>query len=197
MIDGDARRLLSQDIRRLVTGRMTNDAFDDVYYDRYESSTDRAVRKLATFCYSLYSSDLLWPYRLRGRQAVDSDTRRTAARCVLLLRSGQDYEWPSAPYRPWSLSCLSLFLGVPAGAALSFLWLSILIDGWDHVVGSFAVVGILLLAVSIAGIFYRPPITNDWQSVLDSGDFEVWPFLRSRDFDDARKSCPLLGVREQ
>jgi hypothetical protein len=90
MIDRKLRAELSQDIRRLATGRMTNDAFDDLYYEVYERSDDRAVNEIAAFCYGLYSSDLLFPIRLRGRYALDAETKRTIARCVLFLRSGND-----------------------------------------------------------------------------------------------------------
>ena len=34
---------------------MTNDDFDDAYYEHYDSSDDRAVREISGFCYSLYS----------------------------------------------------------------------------------------------------------------------------------------------
>lgn len=42
MIDPEVRKSLSQDVRRLITGRMTNDAFDDIYYEEYQSADDRA-----------------------------------------------------------------------------------------------------------------------------------------------------------
>ena len=97
MVDSDLRISLSQDVRRLATGRMSNDDFDDVYYEQYDSSHDRAVCEISGFCYSLYSSDLLLPMRLRGRHALDADTKRTCIRAVLFLRSGLEYEWPAFP----------------------------------------------------------------------------------------------------
>jgi len=195
MIDAVLRKSLSQDIRRLITGRMTNDAFDDVYYNSYIDSRDRAISEIATFGYSLYSSDV-WPYRLRGQYAADKETRSAAARCVLFLRSGCDYQWPPLPHGS-SLSFVCLFYGIPLGAALSFLWLSVLFDGWEMVVGSCAALGTLILAASIAGLFHQPPMTDEQRCFYAAGEFEVWPFLRGSDFDEARNSCHLLGGRLQ
>ncbi|MEL6899243.1 MAG: hypothetical protein AAFP90_24330, partial [Planctomycetota bacterium] len=64
MVDSKLRKLLSQDIRRLVTGRMTNDDFDDAYYEHYGSSDDRAILEISGFRYSLYPSDSLFLMRL-------------------------------------------------------------------------------------------------------------------------------------
>jgi len=89
MVDSLKRRQLSQHLRQLVTGRATNDEFDEWYYNDYETSEDRATQAISAFGYSLYSD--LWPYRLRGVHAVDKETRRTAARCVLFLRSKLEY----------------------------------------------------------------------------------------------------------
>ena len=43
MVDTELRHRLSQDLRRLITGRMTNDEFDDVYYESYFDSDDLAA----------------------------------------------------------------------------------------------------------------------------------------------------------
>jgi hypothetical protein len=192
MIDQSIRRSLSQDLRRLITGRMTNDAFDDVYYESYHDSNDRAVREIAGFGYSLYSSDLLWPYRLRGRYTVDKETRSAAARCVLFLRSGCDYEWPDTPHLDCAIASLSFSVGIPLGAALCFFWLPIAIDGWDSIVGSCAVVGTLLLAASIVGLRHQPRLTEEQGRFYQAGDFELWPFLHRHDFDQARRTAHLL-----
>src|SRR5262245_24251555 len=49
MVDFSTRKDLSQDLRRLVTGRMTNDEFDEVAYGRFFDSKDRAVDSIAHF----------------------------------------------------------------------------------------------------------------------------------------------------
>jgi hypothetical protein len=47
--------------------------------------------------WSLYSSDLGLPYRLKGWHAVDAETRQIAERCSLFLRSEFEYAWPETP----------------------------------------------------------------------------------------------------
>src|SRR5690348_4904237 len=60
-------------------------------------SPDRAVAAIAHFGWCLYSSDLPLPYRLKGRYAVNDETRRKAERCVLFLGTDEEYRWPDYP----------------------------------------------------------------------------------------------------
>jgi hypothetical protein len=196
MVDPQTRRLLSLDVRRLVTGRMTNDAFDDVYYETYERSDDRAVREIATFCYSLYSSDLLLPYRLRGRHSVDDETRSTAARSVLFLRSNFEYAWPPFPdnFALRVLAGLAMFLGLPGGIALLLICIPLELSGPDSMTAPLAIIAAFLLVGSAALAFYWPRfLRTDWQSFKESGDYDVWPFIRRKDFDTARQSCQMFA----
>jgi hypothetical protein len=195
MIDAELRKSLSQDIRRLVGGRMTNDAFDDVYYEAYEASADRSVRETATFCYGLYSSDLPIPYRLRGWHAVDDETKTTAARCVLFLRSGFEYEWPEAPDNPLVrlLAGLAMFLGLPAGIAILLVSIPLALSGPDEMTAPLAIAGAILLLGSAALAFCWPWfLANDWKSFQESGDHDVWPFVKRKDFDKACATCHLF-----
>jgi hypothetical protein len=196
MIDEDARKSLSEDLRRLIAGRMSNDQFDEVYYRQYADSRDRAVIEIATFAYSLYSSDLLLPYRLRGRHAVGQAVREAAARSVLFLRSGLEYKWPPSPDNPGLrvLAGAAFSFGIPAGIALLLIGMSMFADGWDHVVGSFTVLGALLLISSTALCRLWPrSLDREWQAFNRAGDYELWPFLRRQDFENAQASCHLLG----
>lgn len=198
MVDVATRQSLSQNLRRLVTGRITNDQFDDVFYDQYNHSSDRAVAEVSSFCYSLYSSDLLLPYRLRGPYSVSTETRSAAASCVLFLRSGLEYEWPPFPDSLGIrvLAGLATSLGIPAGIALLLIGMTMFADGWDNVVGSYAILGALLLVSSSAFCFLWPGLlNNDWQAFYQAGDYDVWPFLRRQDFEHAQVSSHLLGRR--
>lgn len=178
---------------------MTNDDFDDVYHDvyhdGYDSSNDRAVAEIGGFCYGLYSSDV-FPYRLRGRYAVADDMRAMAARSVLFLRSGLEYEWPLMP-PPSGLRALagnSMFLGA-AGIALAVVAVACaLADDAQVIAFLLAIPGLTLLVGSVALIVYWPRIVaEDLRSFGEFGDFDVWPFLRRRDFDQARQSNHLFA----
>jgi hypothetical protein len=196
MVEPELRKSLSQDVRRLVTGRMTNNAFDDVYYELYESSGDRAVTEIASSCYCLYSSDLPLPYRLRGRYAVDDEVRSTAARSVLFLRSGLEYEWPPMPDNP-GLRCLAgiaLFGGIPGGIALLLISVpALFLTPIDDMICGLAVLGIILLiGSSLLTLFWPRLLAKDWDSFRQSGEYDVWPFIRRRDFELARRQCHLF-----
>jgi len=204
MIDAKLRKELSQDIRRLVTGRASTDEFDAAYFDRYAESSDHAVENVAEFGYSLYNSDVLWPYRLKGRRAVDRATRRTAARCVLFLRSGREYEWPNEPSAMGARMLWGLLfsLGMPGGIAILICTIPPLAMELEDVefLRPLAVAGAVLLAVSLWYAFGRTgyrsicesPAWKHWRS---SGNFDVWPFLQREDFDRARRTCFLLDAR--
>jgi hypothetical protein len=97
MVDSGLRHKLAQDVRRLITGRMTNDEFDDVYYEHYWRSEDLAIREIARFCWGLYSSDLPLPYRLRGAYEIDAATRKKTAHAVLFLQTSLKYPYPETP----------------------------------------------------------------------------------------------------
>lgn len=204
MIDAESRKELSQGLRRLVTGRASNDEFDDAYYDRYSESSDHAVENFAEFGYSLYNSDVLWPYRLKGRRAVDRATRRTAARCVLFLRSGREYEWPNEPSAMGARMLWGLLfsLGMPGGIAILICTIPPQAMDLEDVefLRPLAVVGAVLLAVSIWYAFgrtgyrsiYDSPAWKQWRSC---GDYDAWPFLRREDFYEVRRTCFLLDAR--
>lgn len=196
MIDLTVRKSLSQDIRRLVTGRMTNDEFDDAYYGVYEKCGDRTVRKIASFCYGLYSSDLLFPMRLRGRHAVSKETRSAAARAVLFLRSGLEYAWPDIP-DSLALRCLrglAIPLGISSGIVLSLIGIPVFLSEPYLETGFVALFGLLLVAGSVAVVLkWRSFVHERWVCYRASGDYDVWPFLRQEDLEQARQSRHLLG----
>jgi hypothetical protein len=202
MIDPDLRRRLSQNLRRLVTGRMTNDAFDDVYYGDYIRSQDRAVAAIAEFAWGLYSSDVLMAYCLKGRHAVANVDYRTAARSVLFLRSGLEYSWPEQP-RLWStrlLGAFALSLGLPGGIALLICSVPLLAMGIEDVEFLWPLAALGLISTLVSGWYlsnggYQLQVKSlTWRNWIAAGDFDVWPFIRREDFYEARRTAHLLGV---
>jgi len=92
MIDLTARPHAALLLRRLASGRITNDDFDGEYPDH---SADPGVRAVWQFGWSLYSD--FTTYRLVGRRALLPEHRRLVARCVLFLHSGLPYEYALFP----------------------------------------------------------------------------------------------------
>ena len=206
MIDHEQRAELSLDLRRLVTGRITNDEFVDLYCDKYCHSKDRAVREIAEFGHDLCGD--LHSYRLTGRYALDKATRRKAARCVLFLRSDNDYDWPRWPYPTTILSVASLV----ASAGMTAGWLITLLLFVPGFTGAFRGVefvwpvvliwpaGALSLASFVFGIWYfclgghkrMARSSFRWSGWLAHGDYDVWPFRWREDYYHARRTQHLL-----
>jgi hypothetical protein len=192
MTDLAMRRKLAQDLRQLAAGSITNWEFDDAYCDHYVDCDDSTVRMLGEQGYSLYSDTP--KYRLRGRHAVDDGTRAAVARSVLMLRAGVDYSWPPPPRNLLrELADTFVVMGVAVGAAISIVWLMLLLSQTKDVefMTPFGVAGIALLACSVWYVFVgrrRSKDTPAWNTWKASGDYEVWPFRRRTDFDAAKQN---------
>ena len=90
MIDRESRTQLSELIRHLVAGRMTNDEFENRLSLRSADPTVCEVFLSGAWC--LYSD--LWEYRLTGKYRLPKQARREAARWILFLTTDLEYEWP-------------------------------------------------------------------------------------------------------
>lgn len=196
MINSALRIELSQDIRRLATGNMTNDAFDERYYEVYEESEDRAICAIAGYCYGLYSSDLLWPIRLRGNNALGRETKKTIARCVLFLRSSNEYGWPPFPDSPERrcVTGIARSFGLAGGIAVTIVGLAWAISDLEPLAFVLLAIGLLLSAASYHAGFLRPMVLpNDWDRFTSFGDYDCWPFLCRESFETSRKHNHLLA----
>ena len=176
-VDSRVRRQLSQDVRRLITGRITNDQFDDVYYDIYEHSEDLAIREISRFCFGLYSSDLPLPYRLRRQHAVDEMTRKQAARAVLFLRSDLKYPYPETPDGGANVLGCSWYMGGLVGLALLVIALFAFIGrDVDVAIGCLiAGAGTLAICAFVRWLEERRYVAFHKQCE-GAGDISVWPF---------------------
>ena len=88
-MDAIARSKLAEAGRALVSGRITNDEFDD----RVPRSTDPAIREICEKGFwTLY--DDLRVHRLTGSRKLQPEQREFAARCIMFLKSGLSYRWP-------------------------------------------------------------------------------------------------------
>jgi hypothetical protein len=176
MIEKAARMELAVSLRRLVAGEMTNDEFDD-RYEIWLHSEDAAIAEIARFGWSLYSSDL-FPYRLRGRYAVDDATRQAADRAILFLQSGLEYEWPKdicAPIPFWALFGPGFYL---------VIGLCVIVGAFGRVgiVGvSMVAVGLLLISPSAYWLIMSLRRDTSFGSTDQTVDFRIWPFRRETD----------------
>lgn len=194
VVDHQLRKTLSVAIRRLVAGRITNEAFDDLYYQELVDSDDPAIRSIGEFGHGLYSSDVLLAYRLRGRHTLPQETKRIAARCSLFLRTNNAYQWPAFPAtRRDAIGSLLGYMSIPLGIAMLVVG-GLLLLSTELQFG--AILGIAGLLASFAGvwsIYWRDPHESpSWKKWKARGDVEVWPFLRRRQLNAACQSNHLL-----
>jgi hypothetical protein len=89
MIDRRGRTDVSELLRHLVAGQITNDEFEDRLPT---SSEDRAVNEVSEEAWHLYSD--LWEHRLTGAERVPEEARQHVARWILFLQSELEFEWP-------------------------------------------------------------------------------------------------------
>ncbi len=87
-IDRTARDLAAQSLRGLISGRLTNDDFEDFF----PISRDPAIEAVWSTAWCLYSD--MRSYALNGAHALHPATRREALRWLLFLDSDLPYMWP-------------------------------------------------------------------------------------------------------
>ena len=95
-IDKPARTRHAKLLRNLVNGRITNDEYED----SIPTSEDPAVYEVfADGGWLLYSD--MKEYKLIGKQALNKEQRKFAAKCILFLRSEIPYRWAPMTGRPF------------------------------------------------------------------------------------------------
>ncbi len=90
MIDRPTRDRLAENLRHLASGTISPSEFEW----RGESSDDDSIYDIEyeMFC-SFYGDDLETCFR--GSHRLERDERRSIARCILFLKSNNEYEWPT------------------------------------------------------------------------------------------------------
>lgn len=88
MVDREARDRAADVFRALITGKISNDAFED----SWPRTSDRAIDAIFDTAWLLYSDDR--QHKLVGTDRLPTDTRRTCIRWLLFLHGDLDYEWP-------------------------------------------------------------------------------------------------------
>jgi hypothetical protein len=88
MIDRAARDQFSRNLRRLVSGKISNDQFEE----GIPATKDAAIAACADMAGILYSD--MKEHRLVGRNSVGPSDRREVLRWILFLDSEFEYLWP-------------------------------------------------------------------------------------------------------
>jgi len=202
MVDRSARDQLAELVRHLVAGTMRTDDFADEAQQLAERSDDPGVRAVYATADSLYDDlDPFFSFRLRGRYRVTPKVRRQMAIAALFLYSDTEYEWPLETDYP-SVFPDQLLMLACAGFIIAAMFLltlgCALFIGWRPPVS-----GVLLLAggacivaaVRVYHYSHRLAARRHaaWENTQRRiGDYDVWPFIRCADFDEARKHPRLL-----
>jgi hypothetical protein len=189
MIDRNARNELAAAIERLVSGEMTNDEFDNGYFERWSESADPAVFELAGFGWSLYDDMRAHPYRLEGGDAVSEAARHIADHALLFLQTDREYEWPQDVFgvrraKGAALIWVRFWLlcYVCAGFTLSVLW--ILRRAHEPLFVNLLWLGGLSAVINLIIAWARR--TERKNRFLSTGDFNsTWPFLGQADIEAA------------
>ena len=195
MVDVELRHRLSQDLRRLVTGRMTNDDFDDAYYESYMASNDIAVREISRFGWSLYSSDVLFAYKLWGSHRVSDATRKAAAHAVLFLQTENEYGYPenSDSLGDSMIGC-AWFNGSLLGVAFVLIAVPILLSGDSTTGGYCLLIGLAIIATCFLLAYAQYNQQTQFHEECDKlGEMAVWPFFDRASLVDANGNNYLLS----
>lgn len=89
MIDRAARDELSRNLRLLISGKISNDQFEDC---APAMSEDAAIAAFMDMAWLLYSD--MKEHRLIGRDSIELSDRREVLRWIVFLDSDFEYRWP-------------------------------------------------------------------------------------------------------
>jgi hypothetical protein len=190
MVDRQARDKLAEDLRHAVSGRLTDAEFEGACPQR---SDDTGVTAIWDWGSCLYNGDMLFPHRLRGRYKVSPTLRRTAARAIVFLHTGLEYEWPvfTGMPAPFGLPACYLLMGVAvllvalAAACVSERWLAVQL-------GALAA---LLLACPVHWLLTYWSRREATERFYAAGDQDLWPFLHRSDYEASLRAPRLLSGR--
>ncbi len=90
-IDRTARDAAAQSLRGLISGKLTNDDFED----GQPISTDPVIEAVFSSAWCFYSD--MHPHKLAGRYTLHPSLRREALRWLLFLDGDLPYLWPERP----------------------------------------------------------------------------------------------------
>src|SRR6266852_9810154 len=173
MVDLHRRSQFATALKKLAEGELTTDRF--VHFN-FGKSHDPAISEIWLFAGSLFHD--IYPYRLRGKNALHPELKPMVERCLLFLNTDLEYKWP--PFRksafPFNLFIFFIFVEVFA-VCLSYY------TGLTHLATGLFIVGTFGLLFSW---FYQGRTDKRYlESLWLAGDKDVWPFLKKHDYESA------------
>jgi hypothetical protein len=99
MVNREARDQAATALRRFLDGATTNEEFDSEYAHVapvWKRGKDRAIAAVYGFAWNLY--DDFTEHKLEGAWELDEPVKKIAERCVLFLRSDDEYEWKRSEF---------------------------------------------------------------------------------------------------
>ena len=182
MVDREPRRKYAELIRQFISGRMTNDEYEDRFEAIEVSRDDHAVSEIYRQVWFLY--DDFKTHRMTGKHRLNNAGRRQTAQIVLFLQSDREYNWPQGSLA----GCLSLLLLIVCGFATVSL-INYLPENALFILGNAVFVSVVLILFAVL---------KNWQEKQDwkkAGDADAWPFLLQTDLDEAKRHPRLLAGR--
>ncbi|HEV2570288.1 MAG TPA: hypothetical protein VGU72_01020 [Beijerinckiaceae bacterium] len=179
-IDRPARDLAANLIRRFRDGEISNDQFEDQWPN---GSEDPALSALKGMIRQFY--DDRYEHTLTWRHALKPEGHEAFSRFALFADNDLPYQWPPHDFiGAGGLGCFVITVGILAALIAFFKF------GWMAAVP----VVILLLWLD-----WRIHARNDRaQRTLEAaGDFTVWPFIQTKDYEIAQKSKRPETINDQ
>ena len=105
MVDQKARRKYAELVRQFISGRMTNDEYEDRYEAIQQNKSDTAIGEIYHQLWFLY--DDIQTHKMTGTHRLDREGRKTVAKTILFLQSDNEYQWPKDSMLGISLDTLA------------------------------------------------------------------------------------------
>jgi hypothetical protein len=187
---------LAELLRHVVAGQISKDEFLFEADDLMATSGDDALGAVCAAVGSLYEDvSALLNVNFRESFRLPAKIRRRLSIAALFLYSDAEYKWPpSAGPRGMYVDCLlACTCAACVFAGLIFMAVSAL-SAW------FALVGVGCVAAAVWLYWLSQELAERsvvrWEAEQARyGDFDVWPFLRRADFEEAKRHPPLLCGR--
>jgi hypothetical protein len=189
MMDRQARNELATALGRLAAGELTNDEFDDVYFGKWNQSSDAAVAEIAGFGWTLYDDTRRKPYRLQGPDAVPEKVQPFVERALRFLQSDREYEWPKDVFGIRPATGAALIRGRIWVVSYVLLWLAVVLLLVFERSRATLFIDLVSLAVLTAIVHLMVLYGRGRERrkrFLAAGDFDsAWPFRTSAEVESA------------